>query len=482
LTTSTLRLLTVISIFIIVRLITIIYFPLQDSTEARYAEIARIMAETGDWITPYFDYDIPFWGKPPLVFWLEALSIKIFGFSDFSPRLPSLLATLGTARLIYIYLKNIRDEESALWGVIIFLSTGLVYILSGVVILDPIFVFATTLAYISFLMVLQRKAYYWGYLFFIAIALGLLTKGPLILVIVGGTIGFWLLFSKKRWRVFTYYPWISGLTLMLFLTIPWYILAELKTPGFLDYFIVGEHFQRFIDSGWQGDKYGTAHNEPHGYIIAAWLLVSLPWGATALLLFIRSLFPLKQAKQFLQKAFNEINSFYIMWAIFTLLFFTFSGNVLSTYVLPSLPALAIIMALYLPKYLKNREFKSKIILYSLLIEPLLIMLALSYATLYPQKIATEKYLMARYTKEAQKNEPLFYLDSVQFSARYYSQGNVKKIRSQDLKAWMIKYPDRSFYLAVRHGRSKRLHEIDASMLEKRYTNSRYYLYKVTQQH
>jgi 4-amino-4-deoxy-L-arabinose transferase-like glycosyltransferase len=66
--------------------------PFADTTEPRYAEMARIMAETGDWITPWFDYGVPFWGKPPLSFWTQALSFKLFGVSEFAGRLPSWLA------------------------------------------------------------------------------------------------------------------------------------------------------------------------------------------------------------------------------------------------------------------------------------------------------------------------------------------------------------------------------------------------------
>ena len=77
---------------ITIRLFTLGLFPLMDTTEARYGEMARIMAETGNWITPMFDYNVPFWGKPPLFTWMSATGITLFGLNEFAVRLPHLLA------------------------------------------------------------------------------------------------------------------------------------------------------------------------------------------------------------------------------------------------------------------------------------------------------------------------------------------------------------------------------------------------------
>jgi len=444
-----------------------IYFPLQDTTEARYAEMARIMAETGDWITPYFDYNVPFWGKPPLVFWLEALSIKLFGVNDFAPRLPSLLFTLATAGLIYHFMRKTKDQESAFWAVTIYFTTLLVFLLSGAVILDPVFTFTTTLAYISFVMVLKDRETYWGYLFFVAIALGLLSKGPLILVLVAGTIGLWLLFSLKRWRVFKLYPWVTGILLMLVITLPWYIMAELKTPGFLDYFIIGEHFKRFIDPGWSGDLYGVAHKRAHGMIWVDWLIVSLPWGVIAIFLTLKTVMnarSLKPVKTYLQ---NEEYSFYLLWALFPMLFFSLSGNVLATYVLPGLPALAIILAIHFQKrpFFTNEKALHRT-LNLLYIVPLLIIILLIYAGKDRTILRTEKFLIAEHAAIAKADEPLFYLKRKQFSARYYSQGKMVFISYEALKELENTQSIKSYYLAVPENELPRVEKIVGHKLKK----------------
>ena len=75
--------------------------PLADTTEPRYAEIARLMAISGDWITPWYEPGVPFWGKPPLSFWAQALSFRWLGVSELAGRLPSWLATLAIVYLVY---------------------------------------------------------------------------------------------------------------------------------------------------------------------------------------------------------------------------------------------------------------------------------------------------------------------------------------------------------------------------------------------
>ena len=88
---------------------------------------------------------------------------------------------------------------------------------------------------------------------------------------------------------------------MLLIAVPWYVMAEHKTPGFLHYFIIGEHIDRFLDSGWKGDKYGHAHFKPLGTIWFMWLYTSLPWGLAGIIIAVKKLFVKKDRDLMFQK-------------------------------------------------------------------------------------------------------------------------------------------------------------------------------------
>ncbi len=77
---------------LLIRLLSLGLYPLMDTTESRYGEMARMMVETGNWLTPLFDYGVPFWGKPPLFTWMSAVSVELFGLSEFTLRLPHWVA------------------------------------------------------------------------------------------------------------------------------------------------------------------------------------------------------------------------------------------------------------------------------------------------------------------------------------------------------------------------------------------------------
>jgi 4-amino-4-deoxy-L-arabinose transferase-like glycosyltransferase len=148
-------------------------YPFADTTEPRYAEIARLMVETGDWITPWFEPGVPFWGKPPLSFWSQAAAIKLFGLSEFALRLPSWLATIGMVYLTWRLALQLWGSHVARWSALIFSSMALTYVSAGAVMTDAFLALGTTLSLVSFCLATQEQGFAWRWLFFLGLTIGL---------------------------------------------------------------------------------------------------------------------------------------------------------------------------------------------------------------------------------------------------------------------------------------------------------------------
>lgn len=327
-----------------VRLATLGAYPLMDSTESRYAEIARKMVETGRWLVPQFDYGVPFWGKPPLSTWLSAAAMSALGVGEFAARLPSFLLLLaGCAPLAWLAARR-GGGDLALWALALFVATGLVFVSGGAVMTDPALAFGTTLSMAGFWIAVDAPAGTrrgTAAAFFGGLAIGLLAKGPVAAVLTFLPIGAWTLVTGRWKDAWTRLPWIVGTLATAALVVPWYWAAERATPGFLDYFIVGEHWRRFLEPGWKGDLYGAAHARPRGTIWLFWVAAALPWSAAALAWLARAL--ARRRADLRGLVADPWRLYLVLWAVAPMVFFTISGNILATYVLPGLPAFALLV-------------------------------------------------------------------------------------------------------------------------------------------
>jgi len=441
-------LLWLLATIVLSRLITMIMVPMIDTTEPRYAEIARIMAESGDWITPWFDYGVPFWGKPPLSFWLEALSFRLFGVTEFAARLPSWLAHLASLGLIYTLVRNISGHRQALIAALVFSSMTLAFVMSGAVLTDPFLALGTTLSLVSILLALRHPGSHWRWWFFIGLSIGLLAKGPLALVLTGGPLFFWVLW-RRQWRDLSTIPWIRGILLTSFLTLPWYIAAELKTPGFIDYFIIGEHFLRFIDPGWNGDLYGNAHERAFGTIWIYWIEATFPWGIIAVVAIFWRWFSGRSSGSPRTWSLSDEQRLMLLAVIFPSLFFTFSGNILATYQLPALAPLAMLIAILIFHSGTVSRINRGGAIISMVFIPLILIFTGFYTQIYPEKLKTEKMLVAYYEKhKSEDSYPLIYIGKPPFSARYYSKGRVKQMELPEVESLIRSKLHPMYFIAI----------------------------------
>ncbi len=122
---------------LLIRLTALAMFPLQDTSEARYGEMVRLMVETNNWITPWFDYGVPFMGKPPLFIWLSALSVKLLGIHEFAVRLPSILISIATLWFCWKLARFQMAARQAQATLLILVSTAMFLVLSGTIMAEP---------------------------------------------------------------------------------------------------------------------------------------------------------------------------------------------------------------------------------------------------------------------------------------------------------------------------------------------------------
>lgn len=420
----------VLAAVLALRLLGLGAYPLMDTSEARYGEMARKMLELDDWITPMFTYEQPFWGKPPLSFWTQAASMHWLGIGEFALRLPAWLIQVFSCLLIIHVGKRERSLEVGILAAIIYCSCCLGLVASGVVLTDPALSFGLLLAYVGFWYAMAHGESGAARMGFVGLGLGLLAKGPLTLVLFAIPALLWVA-KQHQWRQLVNLPWLSGLSIMLAIALPWYVLAEIKSPGFLDYFLVGEHWKRYVISEWSGDLYGSAHAKPLGTIWLYLLGALFPWSLLLPLIYLR------------RKA-NNGDAFCVFlwfWALATPIFFSLAGNILWTYVLPALPAWALLLAENLTRARCTGE---RVVVGTALALPILAMLLIIIGVLEQRPQNQREIVQAWQRANVTQPAPLFYLGRRSYSAEFYSAGAARHVKSE------IQLPtDREFYLARR---------------------------------
>ncbi|MDP0590213.1 MAG: glycosyltransferase family 39 protein [Candidatus Endonucleobacter bathymodioli] len=429
----------------LIRLATIGLYPLQDTSEARYGEMTRLMIETGNWITLWFDYDVPFWGKPPLFIWLSAISCKLFGINEFAARLPSLLVSMSITALAF-RLALFQLGQSAGRLVLLILPTTVIFlVLSGTILAEPTMLLSITMILTAFWIGWHsenpRQVRFWQYTFFIGCAIALLAKGMAALILAGLPIFIWCLPERKLITLWQKFPWIKGTLLTLLIASPWYIAAEMQTPGFLQYFFIGEHFQRYLDNGWSGDLYGAAHVVPIGSIWLLWLASCLPWTPFLIIIAFRWVRGRIGGNSY---KINSWRLFLLLWLFCPLIFFTFAKNVIWTYVLPVTPAVALLLA---DHWQDTWHLYQKRILATTILAPLLIIVfTVLIINGYGQK--SHKQLMQIVEQQGLDNPGILFLYGTSFSSRFYSDGKAISIDSIQHLQDTLEDRSRNYFLAT----------------------------------
>ncbi len=308
--------------------------------EGRYAEIPREMLDTGDWVTPRLN-GLKYFEKPPMQYWLTAASFAVLGEDEWTARLPSTL--LG-----FLAVLMTAFTAGRLWGSRAVLTTAIVlgsswaYYLSGQYLtLDIMLSAFLTFALCGFLLAQQdavtaAQRRRWMLFAWAACACAVLSKGLIGIALPGLTLVAYSVVTRdlKLWRRLDI---MRGLALMLGLTLPWFVLVQLRNPEFFEFFFIREHWNRF--SGSDHARLGT------WWYYAPILIVGLmPWTP----LFVQQWLSSRAQRlpavttsappRRLQPAL-----FCTVWTLAIIVFFSLSQSKLPAYVIPVFPALALIL-------------------------------------------------------------------------------------------------------------------------------------------
>ena len=312
--------------------------------EPRYAWIARDMAETGDWVTPRL-YGKPWFEKPPLLYWGGAIFFKLFGCSapEVAARLPSaisaLLATLALAWLAW----RTFGEECARWLLLLLpTSVGMIGF-SHAAATDMPFAGMLTIAMVCAAVVLglvaknenmpilPRAPWLALILFGFFLGLAALAKGPAAIILSGGAIFFWAIFTK-RWRDALRMLHPVAIAAFCITALPWYILCARRNPDFFRVFIIEHNFKRYLTPEFQ-------HVQPFWFYGPVVLVAMLPWTIA----FLGAVIFAYQKLRF-QKRPGHLALLVLLQSVFCFLFFTISKSKLPGYILPAIPLVVLLLA------------------------------------------------------------------------------------------------------------------------------------------
>ena len=320
---------------------------LLDETEPLFAEAARQMTVTGDWITPYFN-GVTRFDKPPLIYWLMAIAYGTIGVNEWAARLPSAISGTLLIGFCFYTLRFFEQKLKSRAKILPFLG-------SAIFALNLQTLFFGRLGYSDMLLSVcfggSLLSFFWGYAhpenpkvqtrFYLAfygwLALAVLTKGPVGVVLPGTIVLIFLICVGKVREVLREIKLLPGIVIFLGLSVPWYVLAYLRNgDGFISSFFGYHNLGRFthVVNQHQGAWYF------HSLIV---LIGFFPW---SIYLPVAIAHHLRDRSWRQQPRSSHLGLFALIWFAIVLGFFTIAVTKYITYTLPLVPAAAILVSLW----------------------------------------------------------------------------------------------------------------------------------------
>jgi 4-amino-4-deoxy-L-arabinose transferase-like glycosyltransferase len=319
---------------------TLAWRPLALPDEGRYISVAAQMWASGDWIVPRLD-GLPFLHKPPLFYWIAAALYGLSGTTAWMARgaswLGAVLGALSIAWLAHRAGRERGDGELAGWSVVALIAQPLWYMGAQYANLDMLVAGCIALAICALAIhELDPRHPSARWIGFVALALGVLAKGLIGVVLPLAVLGVWMAW-ERRFSAWRHLAWLPGWSLLLVIVTPWFFAVEARHPGFLHYFFVVQHFQRYTATGFN-------NAQPGWFFPALLALLALPWSVGC----AASLVEMSRQRRALlapsPDAAVSLARLGAVWLVLVTLFFSLPASKLAGYILPAVPALALVAA------------------------------------------------------------------------------------------------------------------------------------------
>ena len=298
-------------------------YGLWEPDEARYAEIAREMLASHNFIIPHLNY-VPYVEKPPLLYWLTTGSMELFGINEFGARFVNATAALIGVLTTYLFALRTFDCRRALLSGVVLATSALYALMAQVLTTDILLTTTTSIAMFAFFLQWRDGGRWWLVCYF-AVAAAVLTKGPVGAVLPLITAAAFLWFEGE-WRGATQrFHLVGGLAIAALVSLPWFIAITIEEPSFFSFYFVGEHLRRFLEPRY-------SHGEPIYYYFPVVAGGFLPWSLALLVVPWRLLEP------------NPARRFCLIAAATVFMLFSLASSKLIPYILPAFPFLAILAA------------------------------------------------------------------------------------------------------------------------------------------
>lgn len=317
--------------------------------EGRYAEIAREMLVHSQYIVPHLD-SLVYFEKPPLVYWLTALSLNWFGFSEWAARFWPMAFSVVGMFYTYFVISKVYYRKLGFYTAVI-LGSSFLYLIQGHdLTLDYAVAFFINCALLTFWLCIHC---YWEQkstrlvllvIAYLLVGLAVMSKGLIGFVFAFCILGLWLVINKK-WRMIIELQPIIGIMIVVVISLPWMLLAQSRYPDFLHYYIWVQQFERYLTPI-------ASRSGNRKFYVFLLLAMVFPWTAFWWEIFANI------------KTLAIKYSFFIIWAGFIIVFFAFSHSLLIPYLLPIVLPIAFLIAVCFEK-IEMQLVKERKILYSL---------------------------------------------------------------------------------------------------------------------